>query len=494
MDCSPEFSMSSGDSGRLNSRTHRAAAGADAESVWNGGAAAGASVRAASENGHAPDTDGVQINKSRVTSVCLPVCVEPRQGRSARRRVCAPGPSPAARASRSVSLARTAGPGPDRLCRVDAERGTQSVGGFARSVRAGVAVTALALLAVTIAGVLAVAFPGTARAQAPSPGVCDRTPQVRDKLVEKSPVSQCSQVTSEHLAGITELELESAGITSLKSGDFAGLTSLMRIDLSQNSLTELPPNIFDGLENLSSLSLVSNYITSFSPDVFKELTELNRLSLQANSISSLDGDIFDTLTRLTELLLDGNRLITLPNGIFDNLTMMIFLNLTGNNVVSLPASIFQNNKALTYIDLRSNNLIVLPNGIFETPDRLDRLCLFGNPGFPIFVPTAFAQDMTVARGAAVTLDASASGGPWGTNVTYAWTQTGGTTVTLTVADTATPSFYGARNERHADLQRRGDRQGRACWVPCPYRYHHGDGDGRTAVQRQLSGRPAAGGA
>ena len=152
MDRSQEFSTSSGDSGRLNSRTHRAAAGADAETVWNGGPAAGASVRAVSENGHAADTDGVRISKSRVTGVCLPGCVEPRQGRSARRRDCAPGPSPTARASRGVSLARTAGPGTDRLCRVDAERGTQSVGGFARSVRAGVAVTALALLAVTMSG------------------------------------------------------------------------------------------------------------------------------------------------------------------------------------------------------------------------------------------------------------------------------------------------------------------------------------------------------
>ena len=68
------------------------------------------------------------------------------------------------------------------------------------------------------------------------------------------------------------------------------------------------------------------------------------------------------------------------------------------------------------------------------------MCLVSNPGFPIFVPTVVAQDMTVARGAAVTLDAGASGGPWGTNVTYAWTQTGGTDVTLTGADTATPSF------------------------------------------------------
>ena len=50
------------------------------------------------------------------------------------------------------------------------------------------------------------------------------------------------------------------------------------------------------------------------------------------------------------------------------------------------------------------------------------------------------DDQAVGPGAAVTLDATASGGAWGTNVTYAWTQASGTPVILTGADTATPSF------------------------------------------------------
>ena len=109
-------------------------------------------------------------------------------------------------------------------------------------------------------------------------------------------------------------------------------------------------------------------------------------------------------------------------------------------IVRLPASIFQNNAALSSLFLLNNNISELPNGIFGPLDSLFQLCLDVNPGSPIFVPTAVVQDRTVARGAAVTLDAGASGGPWGTNVTYAWTQIGGTTVTLTGTDTATPSF------------------------------------------------------
>src|SRR5213078_3315813 len=74
---------------------------------------------------------------------------------------------------------------------------------------------------------------------------------------------------------------------------------------------------------------------------------------------------------------------------------------------------------------------------FDTPSLSNNLSLLWAMGTPL---AAAGPDQVVLPSAAVALDGTASHDFDGTIVSYAWTQTAGTPVTLTGADTATPGF------------------------------------------------------
>ena len=96
----------------------------------------------------------------------------------------------------------------------------------------------------------------------PSVTLGDRTPQVRDGIVAAVPgVSDYRNVTEAHLAVITALRLGYQNITSLKPGDFSGLTALTRLNLPGNQLSSLPDSIFAGLTALTQLRLGGNSVT-----------------------------------------------------------------------------------------------------------------------------------------------------------------------------------------------------------------------------------------
>ena len=61
-----------------------------------------------------------------------------------------------------------------------------------------------------------------AQSAAIAQGICDRTAQVRDKLLELTGVSECGDVTSTNLEGVTGLIVSHSSISSLKAGTSAG--------------------------------------------------------------------------------------------------------------------------------------------------------------------------------------------------------------------------------------------------------------------------------
>ena len=171
-------------------------------------------------------------------------------------------------------------------------------------------------------------------------GICDRTRQVRDAIVAQTlGKTDCADITKEDLEAITTLSVTGqSSLTTLKAGDFDGLTEVTTLNLSDNGLSSLPKGVFDKLTKLTTLNLSDNRLSSLPKGVFDKLTALTMLDLNTNRLSSLPEGIFDKLTALTTLYLNDNRLSSLPGGVFDKLTALTTLNLQVNpRLDSLPA-------------------------------------------------------------------------------------------------------------------------------------------------------------
>ena len=150
--------------------------------------------------------------------------------------------------------------------------------------------------------------------------VCDRTPQVRDAIMEKvgeiDDSIECSDtdLMKLMLSEIETLDLDDGGlgfftpdIDSLKQGDFSGLSSLRYLELNHNELTSLPQGIFHSLSSLEYLNLSQNDIEALPDHIFSNLSYLQILDLRGNKLESLSEDAFYGLSSIKKILIAGNH-------------------------------------------------------------------------------------------------------------------------------------------------------------------------------------------
>ena len=238
--------------------------------------------------------------------------------------------------------------------------------------------------------------------------VCDRTTQVRDAIVAAvSGVSDCNDVTEAHLAAITRLDLENKNISSLKDGDFDGMTALYELKLQNNRLQTLPANIFSdlsslrtlylnnnrlsslpstvfsGLSSLSNLYMNNNQLTSLPALVFSGLTSLRQINMHTNLLTTLPVNVFSGLSSLNQISINNNRLTSLPENVFSGRTGLIYLYLDGNRLTSLPANLFSGLSALEQLKFNNNRLSTLPAGLFRGLSSLTWLLVQGNTVNPL---------------------------------------------------------------------------------------------------------------
>ena len=217
-----------------------------------------------------------------------------------------------------------------------------------------------------------------AQAQAEVVNICDRTPEVETAILARLSHSGCGAVTSAQLAGIDTIQLYGGRITSLRYGDFSGLSSLTLLILSNTALTSLPAGVFSGLSSLEFLRLDRNRLTSLPEGVFSGLSSLERLHLHHNALTSLPAGVFSGLISLGDLRLRNNALTSLPSGVFSGLSRLASVNLSFNDLTSLPDGVFSGLSSLETLSLYGNALTSLPEGVFSGSSNLRTLQLYDN--------------------------------------------------------------------------------------------------------------------
>ncbi len=143
--------------------------------------------------------------------------------------------------------------------------------------------------------------------------VCNRTLQVTEAITDAVPgVTDCRNVSDWQLTLITNLDLSSRGISTLRSDDFAGMLSLTTLNLSNNQLSSLPDGIFDNLHSLTTVDLSGNSVSPLPLTVSLEKFGTNMLKTVVST-----GALFDISVPIiirTGTILTNTITLTIPQG------------------------------------------------------------------------------------------------------------------------------------------------------------------------------------
>ena len=250
-------------------------------------------------------------------------------------------------------------------------------------------------------------------------GVCDRTPQVGDEIVQQAGLGDCAEVEDRHLASIHGLDLcfpkeewlgcerEDDLITELREGDFLGLSGLEWLNLMGNGLTALPEGIFSGPSSLFDIILLHNRLAELPAGIFAGLSRLRGLALGINDLTALPEGVFSDLISLEWLGLEANDLTALPEGVFSGLTSLNGLDLNWN-----PGSPFTLTVEMTRADSgdpTSRRPATLGFNVAEGVPFAMTIPLSARGGTLSTGSVSFAAGATGGTGATLTPDGSGEG-------------------------------------------------------------------------------------
>lgn len=213
-------------------------------------------------------------------------------------------------------------------------------------------------------------------------GICARTSTIVFAIMEQigrfDGSETCDVATSEELARVRELFMYREGITSLKLGDFDGLSGLTVLNMETNSIRELPDGIFDDLTSLTHLIIGGNELSELPEGILDNLTRLTDIDLENMNLVTLPERAFSNLVNLERLQLNVNDIAYLPAGLLAGLSRLRDLDIHGNAITELPEDFFADLSSLEILNLGVNRLEGLPEGAFAGLSRLEQLDLYAN--------------------------------------------------------------------------------------------------------------------
>ncbi|CAN9502548.1 unnamed protein product [Ophioblennius macclurei] len=205
------------------------------------------------------------------------------------------------------------------------------------------------------------------------------------------------------LRRLASLEVGDNELVFISQRAFTGLLGLQSLTLERSNLTVVPTDALAHLHNLVKLHMRYLSISFLKPFSFKRLSRLRHveidfwpwldalppLSLHGlnlttlfitnTNLSAFPGLALRNLPYLTHLNLSYCRIQHIHQGELGQLPHLLELRLQGAQLLSIEPFAFLGLKSLQLLDVSQNRLDSLERGVFASPDRLQRLCLGGNP-------------------------------------------------------------------------------------------------------------------
>ena len=199
-------------------------------------------------------------------------------------------------------------------------------------------------------------------------GICSRTPEVQNAIIETLGIASCRVITIPELYRIRELyDSNTISAETFKPGDFAGLVNLRKLSLRMESPP--PAGLFAGLSRLQTLEVgwrsdVRSH--RLEEGVFSELTGLESLNISVERRESHSSDYYLTITAGALEGLDNLRHLEagymgpMAAGALDGLSRLEYLNLSfgydpneERSELVLPSRLLANLPSLRDMDLRN---------------------------------------------------------------------------------------------------------------------------------------------